>query len=153
MHYSESLQHCVYLLNKYRWMAGDTTTPEIECKKEKERKVTPSRPLSPEERKTILELYAQNLSYLEITKRTGRAYAVIRRAIAKAGIQPKLKYQHLQQDVVNQIVDLYHQGMRPLHIAEKLGIPSTTVHSKLKRMGLRLSDGSASASAAEKKPC
>ena len=144
MHYSESLQNCVYLLNKFRWMAGDTTTPQLECKKENERKVTPGRPVTTEDRKLIVALYKQGLMYKDIVKQSGRAYAVIRRVLELEKVERKVVYRHMEQESSNKIRDLWLTGMRPYQIAKTLGMPSTTVSSRIKRFGLRSSDGSPS---------
>lgn len=140
--YSESLQNCVYLLNKYRWMAGDTTTPEVKCKAEKQRKITPCRPLTKEDRLKIVQLFNQGLAYKDIVKQSGRAYAVIRRALDLEGVQRRVVYVHMSQETSDKVRDLWLAGVKPAQIAKQLGIAETTIRSKCKRYGSRSSAGS-----------
>lgn len=149
MLYSESLQNCVYLLNKYRWMAGDTTNPEVKCKVETERKMTPCRPVTKEDKKLILDLYKQGVQYKQIVKQSGRAYAVIRRVLASEGIERKVIYKHMSQEDSDKIRNLWLKGMTPYLIAKELGMAETTVRSKCKKFGSRSSAGSALTSAAK----
>lgn len=142
MHYSDSLQNCVYLLNKYRWMAGDITTPQIKTDVTKERSCAkPQRKMTPEEATLIVKLYADGKNYKQIKAETGRCYAVIVRTLKKAGVEVKSFCRHLTEQQINQICDSYRAGKRVKEIAWDMKINEKTVYEWVRLRVSRSSDG------------
>ena len=136
-HISDTITNCHVLLEKYRWMAGDLGRPQVSLGRETERKRTVAKPVSQEEHELIVRLYKQNIPYADIIAQTGRSYAVIRRALLRAGVKVKTLHTHLRDDDLEQIESLWKGGMKPSHISLKLNIPLPTVKARLVRAGLK----------------
>lgn len=128
MYYTDTIQSCLYLLNKYRWMAGDTSTPETGHSKEEARERKPQRKLTDEERSTIIRMHKDGRTITDIVNATNRCNAVIHRALARAGLVVQSRYRRITQEDVNMMQKLFREGMRPMHISRTLNIPNTTVH-------------------------
>lgn len=128
MYYTDTIQSCLYLLNKYRWMAGDTSTPETGHAKEEARERKPQRKLTDEERSTIIRMHKDGRTITDIVNATNRCNAVIHRALARAGLVVQSRYRRITQEDVNMMQKLFREGMRPMHISRTLNIPNTTVH-------------------------
>lgn len=128
MHYSQALQNCVYLLNKYRWMAGDTTTPEIELDAQKDRKSAAQRKMTDAEHQHIIRLFNEGRCYKEITEETGRCYAVIIRTLKKHGIEPKPICQHLTDEQIKQIKELSNSGKSVKEISYEMNLNLKTIY-------------------------
>lgn len=133
-YYTESFHNCVHLLNKYRWMAGDTTSPQVALKAQKDRKSGIQKPMTDPERKLIINLYNDGKTYKEIMASTGRSHPVIIRTLRKVGIDPRCNRRLITAEEDRKMMELYRQGVRPLHIATQLGIGSATVHKRIVRI-------------------
>lgn len=128
MYYTDTINSCLYLLNKYRWMAGDISQPETGHRIEEFKERPQQRPVTKEERQLILKLHNEGKTLTEIVNATNRCNAVVRRSLRISGITLKRRFRQITKKDVVEIERLFVEGMKPAHIAKHLNISNTTVH-------------------------